>query len=164
MSHDNGGAGIQVFSSDMVDMLHNTVAHNSLTPALHPGELCVRSASQVPAHNNIAVRSGHSPLKGSGQGSPKTVAVVFEHMPSSPTDAGGASMPAVVGPHDRIADPLFHDDAARRLRLWPGSPALGSAAPLNLGAKRGRLLGSDLDGRARPSGGRQDHGACEHPP
>ena len=155
VSHDNGGAGIQVFSSDNVDVLHNTVAHNSLTPTLHYGELYVHNASQVRVLNNIAVRSAHSHINGTGLGTPRTVAVVYDHnLYFGPVDS---KAPAVVGANDRIADPLFVDYAVRRLQLRPGSPAIGSAASLNLGLD----IGPDVDGRSRPGGGRLDRGAYE---
>jgi hypothetical protein len=155
VSHDNGGAGIQVFSSDNVDVLHNTVAHNSLTPTLHYGELYVHAASRVRVLNNIAVGSAHSHLNGSGQGDPRTVDVVYDH-----NLYFGPAAPAIQGPHDRVADPAFENYAARQLRLRPGSPAIDTGAVLPMSG----AVGADLDGHPRSAGAGPDRGAYEHAP
>jgi Right handed beta helix region len=157
VAHDNGGAGIQVFSSDNVDVMHNTVAHNSLTPTLNYGELYVHNASRVRVLNNIAVSSATSHINGTGSlakpRNPRTVDVVYDY-----NIYFGPVMPVVVGPNDRIADPRFIDYTARNLRLRADSPAIDSAG----GPKLEIELGADIDGRPRTLTGKSDRGAYEH--
>ena len=153
VAYDNGGAGIQVFSSDNVDVVHNTVANNSLMPPLNYGELYVHNAANVRVLNNIAVSSATSHINGTGKGDPRTVDVVYDH-----NVYFGPVAPVVVGPNDRVADPRFIDFAARNLRLRADSPAIDAAGGPALGVK----LGLDLDGRPRTSGGKADRGAYEH--
>jgi parallel beta-helix repeat protein len=153
VAYDNGGAGIQVFSSDNVDVVHNTVANNSLMPPLNYGELYVHNAGNVRVMNNIAVSSATSHINGTGKGNPRTVDVVYDH-----NIYFGPVAPVIVGPNDRIADPRFIDFAARNLRLRADSPAIDAAGGPALGVD----LGRDLDGRPRTSGGKADRGAYEH--
>ncbi|TAG76590.1 MAG: hypothetical protein EAZ24_08565 [Burkholderiales bacterium] len=153
VSYDNGGAGIQVFSSDNVDVLYNTVAHNSLAPTLNYGELYVHNASRVRVMNNIAVSSATSHINGTGKGNPRMVDVVYDY-----NVYFGPVAPVIVGANDRIADPRFIDFAARNLGLTSASPAIDSAG----GPLRDIDLAKDVQGRPRPVGGKRDRGAYEY--
>lgn len=145
VSHDNGGAGIQVFSADNVDLAYNTTANNSLTPGLNYGELWAHRTTRVRIVNNVAMASATSLLNDTD----KNYDVAYAH-----NVWFGPNRPRVMGAGDVFADPLFENFEARDLRLQAGSPAVDSGFPA-FGVT------ADLKGQQRPAGVRPDRGAFE---
>ncbi|RKN38685.1 hypothetical protein D7223_30670 [Micromonospora endolithica] len=138
VSYRNGGGGVHVFSSDNVDVLHNTVYQNSVSPEIGDRDLNASWAHNVRFAHNISVSApGHKPLSISGTpGRAKGSEKVF------------ADCNLLNG------DPKFVDPAGGDFRLRAGSPAInaGCAAPT---AK------TDHVGRSRPHGKSPDLGAHE---
>lgn len=145
LSFKNGGAGIQVYSSDNVQLSFNTTYQNSQTPGLNYGELWTHSASNVKFENNIAVTSINSQINTALNNANVTYDfnVYF-----------GPNLPVIKGNNDTIADPMFVDPSANNFRLKPGSPAIDTASQ-NLD------VANDLDGNPRPLGSKADRGAFE---
>jgi len=145
--YESGGAGIQVYASDNIDVLHNTVVHNSLTPGFQYGQLWVHKASNVRVENNIAV---------AGDG--ELINQAFKDTSNVDYDYNvyhGGKQPEIMGPHDILADPGFVDEKAANFHLLPDSPALNSGNA-NL------TVAQDYAGTPRPAAGPVDRGALQH--
>jgi hypothetical protein len=145
--YESGGAGIQVFASDSVDVLHNTVVHNSLTPGFQYGQIWVHKASSVRVENNIAVAGAGELIN---QAFKDTTSVEYDY-----NLYYGGKPPEVVGPHDLVADPKFVDEDAANFHLLPNSPALNSG-------NAHLTVAQDFAGNPRPGGGPVDRGALQH--
>jgi hypothetical protein len=145
--YESGGAGIQVFASDNVDVLHNTVVRNSLTPGFQYAQLWVHKASNVRLENNIAV---------AGDG--ELINEAFKDTTNVDYDYNlyyGGKQPEIIGPHDILADPRFADEKAANFHLLPDSPALNSGNATLTVAR-------DFVGTPRPAKGPVDRGALQH--
>ncbi len=145
--YESGGAGIQVFASDNVDVLHNTVVHNSLTPGFQYGQLWVHKASNIRLENNIAV---------AGDG--ELINQAFKDTTNVDYDYNlyyGGKQPEIMGPHDILADPRFVDEKAANFHLLLDSPARNSGNA-NL------TVAQDFAGNPRPAAGPVDRGALQH--
>ena len=147
--YESGGAGIQVYSSDNVSVLHNTVVRNSLTPGLRYGQIWVHQASNVLIENNIAVA-------GTGDGS--KINEAFKDTQNVVYDYNlyfGGNKPDLFGAHDKIADPHFLDEKTGNFHLDAASPAVGVGNPQF-------LIHDDFDGHVRPANAPVDAGAFQH--
>lgn len=142
--HDNGGGGVQIYSSDRVDELHNTAVNNSLTPGLNYGEVLAHRSADVRLLNNIAAPGGTSNRLNDDS---RNERVVYDH-----NVYFTRKPPKVLGPSDRLADPGFVDLARRDLRLQRHSPVAGTALPL-------KEVTTDFHGR--PRGSRPSPGALQ---
>jgi parallel beta-helix repeat protein len=148
---DNGGAGIQTYSSDNVDIVHNTAYHNTKTPELDWGQILARTSSKVRILNNIIVTA---PGKRVNEND-RTTDTLFDY-----NLYFGGRQPDVMGPNDRIADPQFvpaKSSLDRNFMLSPGSPAIDTAEPFG-------AIKTDILGNPRIQGGAPDRGAFEFVP
>ena len=59
--YENGARGINVFSSDHVDVIHNTTYHNSIQNETPDGEITLFSATDIRVYNNIFVARDDRP-------------------------------------------------------------------------------------------------------
>ncbi|MEV1143256.1 right-handed parallel beta-helix repeat-containing protein [Micromonospora sp. NPDC049799] len=133
----NGGGGVHIFSSDNVDVVHNTTYHNSVSPEIGDRDLNASWANNIRFFNNVSVSApGHKPFSVSG----------------TPGRAKGSEK--VVADCNLIAgDPKFVNPAAGDFRLRPDSPAMNAGC--------GTLTAeTDNTDRTR-SNGKADLGAFE---
>lgn len=142
VSYENGGSGIHAFSSDRVDIVNNTVYGNNRQ--LPWGNLFVGHGTDCLVLNNIIV-STPGGLINSNTANER---VIYAH------NLYFGGKPAVTGPGDRIADPLFVDLEARDFRLGPDSPAIDQGVVT-------RAPSVDLLLQSRPRGAGIDLGAYE---
>jgi parallel beta-helix repeat protein len=152
---DNGGRGVNVFSSDNVLIRHNTFYKNGRTPDLD-SEISVLAASNVRIVGNIIVPRG-------GQRATSVYDGDFKDFAVSNVTFGrnlyfGTDKTADRVPGDIVADPQFispgNDVNTANFRLKPGSPAIDAA----LGAEAPAY---DVGGLSRPVGAGPDIGAWE---
>jgi Bacterial Ig domain/Right handed beta helix region len=150
IAFENGGAGVQSYSSQNVDVFYNTLYRNTLTPELNWGQIVMRVTKNGRVMNNIVVTEpGERPNEAD-----RTTNVVYDY-----NLYFGTEIPPVMGPNDIIADPKFVDVSNADklgLRLAPGSPAANSGTPI-AGIDR------DLTGGPRVLGTGPDRGAFEGP-
>ncbi|MGD0911680.1 MAG: right-handed parallel beta-helix repeat-containing protein [Terracidiphilus sp.] len=153
--YDNGSDGIEVYSSDHVDVVNNSTYHNVRTPEeTGRGEIYLNSATDVNVLNNIFVSaSGQNPVH------------VEEHAANSAYFNfnlyynGVNKLAAGNGPDDLYSDPGFIDpDAPNRaladFRVGPRSPAVDSGTD-ELEQR------TDFDGTPRLQGRGYDRGAFD---
>jgi parallel beta-helix repeat protein len=152
---DNGGRGVNVFSSDNVLVRHNTFYKNSRTPNLK-GEVSALAASNVRFVNNIVYALAGKPTTDVYRGTDDTYKVsniVFEHnLYFGTTDIPDKSA------SDLIGDPLFENASTdlntANFRLKSDSPAIDAALA-------GQSPATDVGGLPRPLGAAPDIGAWE---
>jgi len=149
LSYNNGGAGINVYLSDQVDLINNTVYKNGQVVG-YP-DIIVNDTSSVRVLNNIAYsRRAAQPIQVL-----KGVNVLVDYN----LTFNGSETP--VGPNDVVADPQFTAPSTEwglaDFRPVEGSPAIGSGD--------GTVAPSeDLEGKPRPADGRVAKGAYEPRP
>ncbi|MCU0548836.1 MAG: PA14 domain-containing protein [Leptolyngbya sp. Prado105] len=146
--YNNGAAGIQVFSSENVDVINNTTYQNSQNPDTHYGEIVASFSDRVTVLNNIMV-----PQPG------KKVNTIFQskrdirfenNLIYNSDNYTGLGQGNIFG-----KDPQFVDPAKRDFRLRSNSPAIDA------GAVRPEV---QVDFMQRPRAGIQDIGAIEFSP
>ncbi len=141
--YGNGGRGVNVFSSDHVDVRFNTSFHNARSRSI-TSELSVVDARDVRVLDNII---GARPDRLMTQ-TFRTRRVVFGHN----LFAGGSGSPPL-GAGNRVGRPRFVSASSADFRLRRTSPAIDAA--------RGTAPAVDVRGKARPRGPRPDLGAFE---
>jgi parallel beta-helix repeat protein len=147
---ENGGAGIQTFSSENVDIVHNTAYHNTRTPELNWGQILARTSDNVRILNNIIVAAPGERVNEND----RNTNTLFDH-----NLYFGGRQPDVMGPNDIIADPAFvapKSPTDRNFMLLATSLAIDSAMPVS-------SIKIDIVGTARPQGKAPDRGAFEMP-
>jgi hypothetical protein len=148
---DNGGAGIQTFSSENVDIVYNTAYHNTKTPELDWGQILARTSDNVRILNNIIVAAPGERVNEND----RNTNTLFDY-----NLYFGGRQPDIMGPNDRIADPIFVPQKSaddRNFMLSPSSPAIDSAQIF-------AGVGIDVIGTKRPQGVAPDRGAFEMAP
>ncbi|WP_217428889.1 right-handed parallel beta-helix repeat-containing protein, partial [Micromonospora maritima] len=141
ISYNNGGRGINVFKSDHVDVVNNTLYHNARHPAIET-DLGVTKARDVRVANNIVVAAGGKPAV--------QVGAAVDVRLTSNLVVGVSRAPA--DPGALTGDPRFVAPDAGDFRLKPDSPAIDSGVA---------ALAPSTDGRRVPRAGRVDRGALE---
>jgi hypothetical protein len=141
--HDNGGRGVNVFSTDHVDVRFNTSFRNARSRSI-TSELSVGDARDVRVLNNIidARPDRLATLRFN------TRRVVFGR---NLFFGGTDSPPRGLG--NRVGRPRFVSASSANFRLRRGSPAIDAA--------RGTSPGVDVEGTPRPRGRYPDIGAFE---
>ena len=123
LSFNNGGAGIQIFSSQHVDVLNNTAYMNEQSPDLNDGQIFAQVSSDVSIQSNILYGiSGKNVI--TNQGNDNTVTDDYQIFWGS----GDVTIPqgSGTGAHDTLADPLLVSPSSNNFQLETGSPAQGS--------------------------------------
>ena len=158
VTRGNGGRGIEVFSSDNVTIVNNTVSGNLLDAKMLPaqyGEIYIAFAKSVRLFNNFAVaRTGdaYAVMFADSQG------VEADHNVTVGGIAPGwgrKQAEVAWGAHN-LAGPTagFADDAGVDLHLTPQSIAVGRG-------DAARAPAEDIDADARPRTGAVDAGAYQ---
>lgn len=146
---NNGGSGIHAYASAHVDIINNTAYLNSRSPALDYGSIFANDSDDVFILNNISyVRSGERSNENfSNQNVTYDYNLYYNGL-----------APVVLGPNDRVADPVFvnpsTDPATANFRLAANSPAIDSGTSQ-------KAPGADFAGTARPQNSAYDRGAYE---
>jgi parallel beta-helix repeat protein len=148
---ENGGSGIQTFSSDNVDIIHNTAYYNTRTPELDWGQILSRTSSNVRILNNIMVAAPGDRINEDD----RNLNAVFDY-----NLYFGDRKPDLMGQHDIIGDPKFappRSKGERSFMLAADSPAIDSGLQLD-------VVATDLGGKPRLLGAKPDRGAFEFTP
>ncbi|MDX2213843.1 MAG: right-handed parallel beta-helix repeat-containing protein [Oculatellaceae cyanobacterium bins.114] len=145
LSYNNGGRGINVYSSNFVDIVNNTTYQNSQHPAIDGGEITVGTANDVRVLNNIMSATSGKPANKVSNSSN----ILFDY-----NLLFNSVLYTQTGANDLIGvDPLFLDPSIGNFALRSNSPAL------NRGING--LTSRDIVGTLRPIGSGTDIGAFE---
>ncbi len=138
----NGGSGIHAYSSQHVDIVHNTAYLNNQEPMLEHGQIFSRPGSDVNIMNNILYSALGKPIVWT-RDNIGTATYDYNVLFNGTSESGPH------GPHDIYADPGFVSPETGDFSLRPDSPAVGSGIP-NLASIQ------DVDGNSYsvPNGGR----------
>ncbi|NOK58328.1 MAG: DUF1565 domain-containing protein [Chloroflexi bacterium AL-W] len=144
--YDNGGRGINIFSSDHIDIVNNTSYQNSTHPEIEDGEIANINASDVRVYNNVFWARADRPVNTFFNADD----VVFDYN----LVYGGTAFESEQ-PHNLVnIDPQFVDVAHRNFRLQDNSAGIDAGitalAPQD-----------DIIGTRRPQGNGIDIGAYE---
>lgn len=140
LCYNNGGAGVEVYSSSRVDCVNNTAYCNNRCPVVDKGEVTTGDSTTVRLYNNIlSARSGKR-----CQHYWRNIDVVYDY------NIYHNGSVVVRGPNDIIADPLFISASMNpvnaNFRLNLDSPGIDSGtatlAPVNDLVLNPRLIGS----------------------
>lgn len=128
---NNGGSGINIYSSDNVDVFNNTAYNNSRSPDLAYAQIGAGSCDNVRIMNNIMYSRTGEPCNTKTGGS-STVVYDYNCYFNGPV--------LEWGPNDLIGfDPRFvnasDDPAAADFRLRSDSPCIEAGKSVDLGAK-----------------------------
>lgn len=136
-----GGVLINQLGSGAHTLEFNTIAQNVGNTGFTTGVTCQLIAQPISFGNNIVYGNSSSQVSGMN--------CAWTYSDIGPDTVSGIG--------NLNADPLYVDAAQGNLHLTSGSPAINQADP-------NAALAVDLDGNARPQGGRRDIGADEYTP
>jgi hypothetical protein len=138
VSFQNGGSGIHSFASGHVDIVNNTAFMNGQVVGY--SDIFASYSSDVRIVNNVMFARADGQVNGNN----RNTGVLYDY-----NVYFGGKAPAVMGPHDRVADPLFVDAAHGDLRVREGSPAIDSGtatlAPPDAACPESRPAGQGID-------------------
>ncbi len=125
---ENGARGINVFSSDHVDVFNNTTYQNAFQPETPDGEVSIFEASDVRVFNNIlSARADRPSLKRVSASDPANNAERASHSIGRNLVFGGTGFDAATADNLVGVDPLFVDVAAHNFRVGDSSRAIDAA-------------------------------------
>jgi parallel beta-helix repeat protein len=142
VAYGNGSEGIAVYESQHVDVVNNTMFHNSAEPGLRDQELGVNVSDDVVVVNNVM-----APLSNNWAGRANGTSITWDFNVQ-------AENVAVQGPNDILADPTFVDATCNDFRLARGSAGIDNGTSLLAPA-------TDVLQAPRPQGDGFDCGAYE---
>jgi parallel beta-helix repeat protein len=149
--YENGGRGIHVYSSDRVDIRHNTTFKNSFQPETPEGEITAIEAGDVQVFNNLAsARSDRPSITRYAKTAAEKASQVFENN----LIFGGTKFDADSSKNLVGVDPKFVDKDAKNFRIQSTSPAVDAGNATRSSAR-------DFVQVARPRGAGVDIGAFE---
>jgi parallel beta-helix repeat protein len=143
---DNGGRGINVYSSDNVTIVNNTSVGNSKDPQITDGEISVFNSGNVTAYNNLMVPLSNRPANRVMDSSN----VLFDYN----LTFGGTGFTGSVRNNLINVNPKFVNPAFANFKLQNSSPAIDKGT-LRFAPK------DDKDKNPRPLGNGVDIGAYE---
>ncbi|MEM8529670.1 MAG: right-handed parallel beta-helix repeat-containing protein [Chloroflexota bacterium] len=142
----NGGRGINIFSSDYVDIVNNTSYQNSTHPEVEDGEIATINASDVQVYNNILSARADRPVN--------TVLSADEIVFDYNLVYGGTEFESEQRNNLLNIDPQFIDVTSHNFRLRDKSDGIDAGTTIL--APR-----DDIVGMRRPQGEGIDIGAYE---
>jgi len=145
ISYNNGGRGINIYKSNFVDVMNNTIYQNSRHPEIKDGEITITNADDVRVFNNIMNAS---------LGKPANKVYESTNVTSDYNLIFNSSIYDLSGKHDLVgAKPRFLDPSRGNFALRPNSPAINRGTD--------GLTSKDILGNLRPVGTSADIGAFE---
>ncbi|WP_228058431.1 right-handed parallel beta-helix repeat-containing protein [Nostoc sp. LEGE 12447] len=147
ISYKNGGTGIHTFSSDHVDIVHNTVYLNNQTKEITHGQIMSNYSGDVKVINNIIYAAANKTISTNN----KSTNTTFNYNLYNNNGSRAVS----VGPNDIMADPQFVNPSGGDFRIK------GTSRAINNGFKWNNLK-NDYFGKYRPVGAGYDIGAHEY--
>jgi Periplasmic copper-binding protein (NosD) len=152
---ENGARGINVYSSDHVDVVHNTSYRNSIQPETPDGEVTMFDAKDVRVFNNILVAREDRPvIKRASANDPSKADERNSQSFGRNIVFSGTGFDAPTNDNKLGVDPQFLNPSAQDFRVANSSPAI-DAADTQLSFSRA------IFGSARPLGNGPDIGAYE---
>jgi parallel beta-helix repeat protein len=125
---ENGARGVNVFSSDHVDVVNNTTYQNAFQSETPDGEVSIFDASDVRVFNNIlSARADRPSLKRNAPDDGIHSTERASHSFGRNIAFSGTGFDADVGDNLIGVDPQFVDAAGRDFHVGANSPAVDSA-------------------------------------
>jgi hypothetical protein len=122
ITYNNGGSGIHTFSSDRVDIFHNTAYLNNQSPEIQGGQIFAMESSDVKILSNIL----YAPSDKYINSNIHNTNVTYDR-----NIYANSTLIEVKGPNDILADPKFVNPSISDFRLQKNSPAIGKGFTWN---------------------------------
>lgn len=149
----NGGRGINVFTSDHVDIVNNTTYQNSLQNETPEGEVSMVETSDINLVNNILAPLTYRPALTRWNGTDSTGAGAAQFIAGNIV-FGGTGFNGSAATNQIGVNPQFLNAGSNNFRVAGSSPAIDAARPEF-------SFSNALFGTPRPLGGGPDIGAYE---